>query len=1178
MADQVEKEFERWMNQQVLEMRFDKHVLNEFGEGLGLTKEQVFEEPETLRADSPTPTIAESAGVRSDVILHKSEWLKDVMRDKTAGDKRAFDDLRSTWRRQLIESERGDATDGTRKRTLRMLLKASDAYSTRNVPFMLEVWQRVEGINLEAAMMRYAREEAKQKADARSKMQEFTERVSQSGSRPSSALRKQVSRSSTAEASRRSLGTVPESDVPFWKRPASVGETAGPQTRTISRSTVRLLKKLTREGVNVSEPGAFSPANIENIVRLTLTGPESDAADTGRYSAGPDKTIHRSRLSTGRPSTASRPLKPKSQQSRKRTAYTPGAWKRALETADPDLETLNRTTPGTGEWGDNEGSFRLVIPHVADVRDEDDLSTELGEARTTVAIRNVRPSVGVRKSVSVADASYMGERGGDAISVGGASNLLGFRVSMDKPAPRISERSMTGKLALAAMHPFSIVRFVSMVKRIAKANPVRKPPPPPLPGSKPNTTTASAMSDVTDFLLTPYTGVELAPAVGTPAHEALTKAFLLALREENDRILRFEACRLLILIEGHHSLGRWDTIAFRNVLTEMLNEGTEDERALASSTLCDMNLVDRDVLLELRSRLGDIDTKKRARAMELLADMDEKYIEDVMGMLLEDAGSTNWRIRRDAILLLGRWLQRLSPVEAAEVPSYLELEQGEESDDDVGELLPETEGVFGSQASLSDKAPVMDGTSSSAEISKEAPPKKEAAQPKSPTSARRKSSANNTQTSRPSSKPQSAALRKYPSQELTEEELRAKLRKHFIQSSLQTLLKVMWNDWNPDVRETASSTLGRLDKGASIFNSIIELLEAEDPLKRIDALKYLTRLGVMTSASLPMYLKCFEDSFATVRVEACKVACALATNHRQLIDCLLDKLNDFDWKVRAYAIKALGFCKCKEAKNREAMRWAILHESHPSVRGEAINAARNLGLVTEDQQIKDATFTAMETDRSSAVRKVAEQVLIALGIMYPSGIMVESDSGGTAAAGGMSTFSVPASAGAPPAAATTRITSTPTVPYPHILQGRRPSEQQVFLAESLVGEREQAAVIDQVQSMSDKQKVIGDVANMDWGMEEVEEETTRVAKEHMPELDAIHHPPPRTRIDTGIGEIVRRKPGVPYRSVPRAGKSRVRVQERRASEANKEEHAQRSNHILEEYEFYDYDTMKRAAE
>ncbi|KAI8850583.1 hypothetical protein BC829DRAFT_151955 [Chytridium lagenaria] len=97
----------------------------------------------------------------------------------------------------------------------------------------------------------------------------------------------------------------------------------------------------------------------------------------------------------------------------------------------------------------------------------------------------------------------------------------------------------------------------------------------------------------------------------------------------------------------------------------------------------------------------------------------------------------------------------------------------------------------------------------------------------------------------------------------------------------------MWNDWCPEVRSAAGLALFSLGEGKSMFDWIMGLLDADDPTKRIDALRCLSGLGFMNTATLERFLNSFEDSYASVRIEACKVACLITSENRDLINALL---------------------------------------------------------------------------------------------------------------------------------------------------------------------------------------------------------------------------------------------------------------------------------------------------
>ena len=105
------------------------------------------------------------------------------------------------------------------------------------------------------------------------------------------------------------------------------------------------------------------------------------------------------------------------------------------------------------------------------------------------------------------------------------------------------------------------------------------------------------------------------------------------------------------------------------------------------------------------------------------------------------------------------------------------------------------------------------------------------------------------------------------------------------------------------MRDLASIALGRLQQGNAIYNHLIYLTKSEFPAKRLDALKCLGYLGLITKTSLPELIACFKDPYTAIRLQACKVACKLKGDNRDLMEALLDSFNDSNWQIRAFAIK-----------------------------------------------------------------------------------------------------------------------------------------------------------------------------------------------------------------------------------------------------------------------------------
>ncbi len=151
----------------------------------------------------------------------------------------------------------------------------------------------------------------------------------------------------------------------------------------------------------------------------------------------------------------------------------------------------------------------------------------------------------------------------------------------------------------------------------------------------------------------------------------------------------------------------------------------------------------------------------------------------------------------------------------------------------------------------------------------------------------------------------------------------------------------------------------------------------------------------------------------------------------------------------------MGACKCKSSKIREALNWALQHESTSTVRIQAIHSALQLGLIQEDQLIKHGVLTLLTSDGSEKVRKEAEKALVIAGIIFPS---IGTDEGKN----------------------DTRMTvdGQSIGPYPHLLGDKMPQEIEIYLRNSLIGEKEIVEVIDQVHKLSTKDAVMSHVEDM----------------------------------------------------------------------------------------------------
>ncbi|GCB82678.1 hypothetical protein scyTo_0022053 [Scyliorhinus torazame] len=135
----------------------------------------------------------------------------------------------------------------------------------------------------------------------------------------------------------------------------------------------------------------------------------------------------------------------------------------------------------------------------------------------------------------------------------------------------------------------------------------------------------------------------------------------------------------------------------------------------------------------------------------------------------------------------------------------------------------------------------------------------------------------------------------------------------------------MWNDWNSNVRQAATHSLGALGLGKEAHDVLRKRLEEGDCRTRIEALSCIGQLGLMTGNLMPSFLKCFDDDFIGVRREACLTAGLLRIKDEKVLDHLVRLVqSDYIWKVRAYAIKGM-ICKSHMLLSDDLM-WLTVGE------------------------------------------------------------------------------------------------------------------------------------------------------------------------------------------------------------------------------------------------------------
>ncbi|KAJ3324913.1 HEAT repeat-containing protein 4 [Boothiomyces sp. JEL0866] len=486
----------------------------------------------------------------------------------------------------------------------------------------------------------------------------------------------------------------------------------------------------------------------------------------------------------------------------------------------------------------------------------------------------------------------------------------------------------------------------------------------------------------------------------------LQRVAVAGVKQETDRAILSEAVCILIQIGGESALGRWDTIIFKQFINELMDIGTFDQKQIVSIYYVKQAKVDKRVVDQIYLGLGELNQDKRKQTLSILSSLDIRFADYIVAACKRDVSHSNWRVRLDVIYLLSSWMTRLAPIDNAPPPKR-DPDALETDDDATVKALFYTLGT--TTLEQAEETPATEHRASIAQIIQmddEPPPK-------------------------------------------VNEEANADL----FGECVQILLGLMWSDWSEDVRDAANAALGNLNQGKPVYDWILLQLEKPDPVKRVDALKSLTSIGVLFKNNIKTFLKCFQDPYASVRIAACKVACVLESPEREIVTEIMGLLDDHNYKVRAYAVKALGLSKFKGAKIRQSLNWALQHDDHPAVRAEAIRAVFNLGMIQDDPSIKDGVLTLLATDKAEKVQKEAERVLVLSNVIFPSIKGDDKDK----------------------TEGRVKVDGTPVSPYPHILGDKSAEEVAIYLSTSLIGDHEINSVINKVRLMSTKEAMMSKV-------------------------------------------------------------------------------------------------------
>ncbi|XP_059505319.1 HEAT repeat-containing protein 4 [Stegostoma tigrinum] len=192
------------------------------------------------------------------------------------------------------------------------------------------------------------------------------------------------------------------------------------------------------------------------------------------------------------------------------------------------------------------------------------------------------------------------------------------------------------------------------------------------------------------------------------------------------------------------------------------------------------------------------------------------------------------------------------------------------------------------------------------------------------------------------------------------------------------IVHLMWNDWNSNVRQAATHSLGALGLGKEAHDKLRERLEKGDCRSRIEALSCIGQLGVMTGKLMPGFLSCFTDDSVGVRREACLTAGFLKIEDDQVLQHLVRLMqSDHIWKIKAYAIKALGAIGHVTEQLKDLLLWALHYEQEPGIRMEACNSIVSLNL--NDANVQNILREQLLVESDPLVREDVSLALQSLG-------------------------------------------------------------------------------------------------------------------------------------------------------------------------------------------------------
>ncbi|XP_025071125.1 HEAT repeat-containing protein 4 isoform X1 [Alligator sinensis] len=209
----------------------------------------------------------------------------------------------------------------------------------------------------------------------------------------------------------------------------------------------------------------------------------------------------------------------------------------------------------------------------------------------------------------------------------------------------------------------------------------------------------------------------------------------------------------------------------------------------------------------------------------------------------------------------------------------------------------------------------------------------------------------------------------------------SRIRGYVSQDLKNKLVQLMWKDWKLDVRQAAALALGHMKFGKEVHDQLRVKLKRGDCRTKVEALSLIGWLRFMTAKLLPGFLQCFSNDFVAVRREACLTAGALRIKDETVLKCLLKTMQtDPHWKIKAFAIRALGQIGHVSPQLKRLLLWAVHYEEKPGVRKEACRAIVTLHL--QDESVQATLLERVILEPNEMVREEINQAMKALNFQH----------------------------------------------------------------------------------------------------------------------------------------------------------------------------------------------------